>query len=148
MATMKAVILDAPGPPNALQIQDLPILTPGPEQVLIKVAAFGLNRSELHTWLGLARGLTFPRVLGIEAASTVAACPGGQFPVCQQDLPGLGIESNGQGAVRRLQHFGHRALCGPVERGPELHHLPHRNTRVLGRPATVGVAAQPIQTVC
>jgi hypothetical protein len=64
MATMKAAILDAPGPPNALQIQDLPILTPGPEQVLIKVAAFGLNRSELHTWLGLARGLTFPACWG------------------------------------------------------------------------------------
>jgi hypothetical protein len=146
MATMKAVILDAPGPPDALQIQDLPILTPGPEQVLIKVAAFGLNRSELHTWLGLAQGLTFPRVVGIEAAGTVAACR--QFPVCQQDLPRLGIESNGQGAVGRLQHFGHRALCGPVERGHECHHLPHRNTRVVGRPATVGVAAQPIQTVC
>jgi hypothetical protein len=28
MATMKAVVLDAPGPPDALQLQDLPILTP------------------------------------------------------------------------------------------------------------------------
>jgi NADPH:quinone reductase-like Zn-dependent oxidoreductase len=91
--------MDAPRPPDALQIQDLPILTPGPEQVLIKVAAFGRNRSELHTWLGLAQGLTFSRVLGIEAAGTVAACPGGQFPVCQQDLSRLGIEPNGQGAV-------------------------------------------------
>ena len=84
MATMKAVVLDAPGPPNALQIRDLPIPTPGPGQVLIKVAAFGLNRSELHTRLGLAQGVTFPRVLGIEATGTVAACPGGQFPVGQQ----------------------------------------------------------------
>jgi hypothetical protein len=116
--------------------------------VLIKVAAFGLTRSELHPCLGLAQGLTFPRVVGIEAAGTVAACPGGQFPVCQQDLPRLGIESNGQGAVGRLQHFGHRALCGPVERGPECHHLPRRNTRVVGRLATVGVAAQRFQTVC
>jgi hypothetical protein len=115
--------------------------------VLIKVAAFGLNRSELHTWLGLAQGLTFSRVVGIEAAGTVAACPGGQFRVCQQDLPRLGIEPNGQGAVRRLQHFGHRALCGSVERGNEWHHLPHRNKGVVGRPATVGVAAQRIQTV-
>ena len=98
MATMKAV-MDAPGPPYALQIQDLPILRPGPEHVLINVAAFGLNRSELHTWLGLAQGLTFPSVLGIEAAGTVAACPGGQFPVCQQDLPRLRIEPNVQGAV-------------------------------------------------
>jgi hypothetical protein len=140
--------MDAPRPPDALQIQDLPILTPGPEQVLIKVAAFGRNRSELHTWLGLAQGLTFSRVLGIEAAGTVAACPGGQFPVCQQDLSRLGIEPYGQGAVQRLQHFRHRALCGPVERGPEWHYLPHRNTRVVGRPAAVGVAAQPIQMVC
>jgi hypothetical protein len=47
-----------------------------------------------------------------------------------------------------MQHFGHRALCGPVERGPEGHFLPHRNTRVVGRPAMGGMAAQPIQTVC
>jgi hypothetical protein len=67
MATMMAVMLDAPGRPDPLQIQDPPILTPGPEQ---------------------------------------------------------------------------------VERGPEWHHLPHWNTGVVGRPATVGVAAQPIRTVC
>jgi NADPH:quinone reductase len=84
MSTMKAAVLDGPGPPEALQIRELPIPTPGPGQVLVKVAAFGLNRSELHTRLGLAQGVTFPRVLGIEAAGTVAACPGGQFPVGQQ----------------------------------------------------------------
>ena len=61
--TMKAVLLDAPEPPDALQIQDLPILTPG------------------------------------------------------------------------------------VECGPEWHHLPHWNSHVVGRLATVRVAAQLIQTV-
>ncbi len=84
MTTMKAAVLDAPGPPEALQIRNLPVPTPEPGQVLIKVAAFGLNRSELHTRLGLAHGVTFPRVLGIEATGTVAACPGGEFPVGQQ----------------------------------------------------------------
>ena len=83
-STMKAVVLDAPGPPDALHIRDLPIPTPQPGEVLIKVAAFGLNRSELHTRLGLATGVTFPRVLGIEATGTVAACPGGEFRVGQQ----------------------------------------------------------------
>jgi NADPH:quinone reductase-like Zn-dependent oxidoreductase len=83
-STMKAIVLDAPGPADALQIRDLPIPTPQSGQVLIKVAAFGLNRSELHTRLGLAVGVTFPRVLGIEAAGTVAACPGGEFQVDQQ----------------------------------------------------------------
>jgi len=76
---MRAVILDAPGPPEALQIRDLPVPEPRPGWVLIEVRAFGLNRSELHTRLGLAQGVTFPRVLGIEAAGVVAAAPGGEF---------------------------------------------------------------------
>ncbi len=84
MSTMKAVVLEAPGPPEALQIRDLPIPVPDSGQVLIQVAAFGVNRSELHTRLGLAQGVTFPRVLGIEAVGTVAACPGGQFRVGEQ----------------------------------------------------------------
>ena len=84
MSIMKAVVLDAPGPPEALQIRDVPVPTPRQGQVLIKVAAFGLNRSELHTRLGLAEGVTFPRILGIEATGTVAACPGGEFSVGQQ----------------------------------------------------------------
>lgn len=82
--SMRAVVLDAPGPPEALQIRDLPIPTPEAGQVLIKVEAFGLNRSELHTRLGLAEGVTFPRVLGIEAAGTVVRCPGGEFATGQQ----------------------------------------------------------------
>ena len=84
MSIMKAVVLDAPGPPEALQIRDVPIPTPRPGEVLMKVEAFGLNRSELHTRLGLASGVTFPRVLGIEATGTVAACPGGELRVGQQ----------------------------------------------------------------
>ena len=82
--TMRAVVLEAPGPPEALQIRELPIPTPSPGWVLIRVKAFGLNRSELHTRLGLAEGVTFPRVLGIEATGVVAAAPGGEFVVGQQ----------------------------------------------------------------
>jgi NADPH:quinone reductase len=84
VSIMRAVVLDAPGTPEVLQIREVPIATPSPGQVLIKVAAFGLNRSELHTRLGLAEGVTFPRILGIEATGTVSACPGGEFHVGQQ----------------------------------------------------------------
>jgi NADPH2:quinone reductase len=79
MTTMRAVVLDAPEPPDALQIRELPVPIPEPGEVLIAVRAFGLNRSELHTRLGLGEGVTFPRVLGIEATGVVAACPGGEF---------------------------------------------------------------------
>ena len=69
-ATMRAVVLDAPGPPQALVIRELPVPEPRPGWVLIRVKAFGINRSELHTRLGLAHGITFPRVLGIEATAS------------------------------------------------------------------------------
>jgi NADPH:quinone reductase-like Zn-dependent oxidoreductase len=46
---------------------------------LIRVEAFGLNRSELFTRQGHSPGVRFPRVLGIEAVGTVAHAPGGEF---------------------------------------------------------------------
>jgi NADPH:quinone reductase len=82
--TMRAVVLDGPGPPEALVIRDLPVPDPAVGWVLIRVRAFGLNRSELHTRLGLAQGVTFPRVPGIEAVGVVAKCPGGEFAPGQQ----------------------------------------------------------------
>ena len=84
MATMRAVVLDAPGPPEALRLRELPKPMPSPGQVFIRVKAFGLNRSELHTRLGLGEGVVFPRVLGIEATGLVAECPGKEFSVGQQ----------------------------------------------------------------
>jgi NADPH:quinone reductase-like Zn-dependent oxidoreductase len=81
---MRAVVLDGPGPAEALVIRDRPIPVPRPGQVLIRVRAFGLNRSELHTRLGLAEGVTFPRVPGIEAVGEVADSPGGEFRAGQK----------------------------------------------------------------
>ncbi|MEV7648381.1 zinc-binding alcohol dehydrogenase family protein [Arthrobacter sp. NPDC089319] len=81
---MRAIVLDAPGPVEALAIRELPIPVPQPGWVLIRVKAFGLNRSELHTRIGLAEGVTFPRVLGIEAVGVVESCPGGEYQPGQQ----------------------------------------------------------------
>lgn len=82
--TMRAVVLDGPGPVERLRLARLPIPEPAPGWVRIKVEAFGLNRSELHTRLGLAEGVTFPRVLGIEATGTVDADPDGVLTPGQQ----------------------------------------------------------------
>jgi len=82
--SMRAVVLDGPGPPSALQIREVPVPVAGPGWVLIAVKAFGLNRSELHSRLGLAEGMTWPRVLGIEAAGVVESAPGGEFQPGQQ----------------------------------------------------------------
>jgi len=82
--TMRAVVLASPGPPEALVIRNIPVPEPPPGWVLIRVRAFGLNRSELHLRLGLAEGVTFPRVPGIEAVGVVADCPGREFTPGQQ----------------------------------------------------------------
>ncbi|MCU1378056.1 MAG: Alcohol dehydrogenase zinc-binding domain protein [Acidimicrobiales bacterium] len=81
---MRAVVLSAPGPVENLEIRQLPIPEPEPGWVRIKVEAFGLNRSELHTRLGAAEGVTFPRVLGIECVGVVDAIPDGDLPLGQQ----------------------------------------------------------------
>jgi NADPH:quinone reductase-like Zn-dependent oxidoreductase len=90
-STMRAVVLDAPGPPEALRIRELPVPEPRSGWVSIEVKAFGLNRSELQTRLGLAgSAVTYPRVLGIEAAGVVASCPGGEFAAGQQVVTMMG----------------------------------------------------------
>jgi NADPH2:quinone reductase len=84
VATMQAVVLDGPGPAGALQVREIPVPIPRAGWALIAVKAFGLNRSELHSRLGLAEGVTWPRVLGAEATGVVEACPGGEFAPGQQ----------------------------------------------------------------
>ncbi|RCK68926.1 NADPH:quinone reductase [Desertihabitans brevis] len=76
---MRAIVLDGPGGPDALQIRDVPRPPVEPGQVLVRVEAFGLNRSELHFRQGLGSFGSFPRVPGIEATGVVVDAPGGEF---------------------------------------------------------------------
>jgi NADPH:quinone reductase-like Zn-dependent oxidoreductase len=76
---MRAVVVSEPGPPEVLAIREVPIPSPSTGEILIKVMAFGLNRSELHFRRGLAYSGSFPRVPGIEATGTVVEAPGGEF---------------------------------------------------------------------
>ncbi|MGH8156991.1 MAG: zinc-binding dehydrogenase [Rhodanobacter sp.] len=88
--TMRALVLSQPGPSTNLVLTCLPVPVPRDGWVRIAVRAFGLNRSELHTRLGLSEGVTFPRVLGIEAVGVVDACLDGTLPVGQQVATVLG----------------------------------------------------------
>ena len=82
MANMKAAVVHKAGGPEVLSIETVPIPRPKSGEVLIKVKAFGLNRSELFTRRGQSPTVKFPRILGIEAAGLVeearVACPAGQ----------------------------------------------------------------------
>ena len=76
---MKAVMIYEAGGPEVLKVEDRPKPEPEDGWVLIKVKAFGLNRSELFTRRGLSPNVPFPRILGIEAVGVVEAAPGGEF---------------------------------------------------------------------
>ena len=76
---MKAAVIHEAAGPEVLQLESLPIPTPQNGEVLIRVKAFGLNRSELFTRQGHSPNVKFPRVLGIEAVGLVESAPGGEF---------------------------------------------------------------------
>ena len=79
MDTMKAAVMYAPGGPEVLKVESRPIPAPQAGQVLIRIKAFGLNRSELFTRQGLSPDVHFPRILGIEGVGIVEEAPGGEF---------------------------------------------------------------------
>src|SRR5437762_2921994 len=69
---MKAILVNAPGGPEALQYVDLPQPAPGPGQVLVKIDAVGVNFIDVYQRTGQYRVAT-PFVAGQEAGGTVAA---------------------------------------------------------------------------
>jgi len=95
---MKAAVTTQPGMPGVIQIQDLPIPAAKEGWVLIKIKAFGLNRSELFTRQGHSPGIMFPRVQGIECVGEVENDPSGTYHKGQKVaaiMGGMGREFDG-----------------------------------------------------
>ena len=63
---MKAVVHDRYGPPDVLRIEEVPVPSPGPNQVLVKVAATSVNLSD---WEGLTGSPGYARIGGLRAPS-------------------------------------------------------------------------------
>ena len=76
--TMKAVEIGAPGPAEALRLADRPVPAPGPDEVLVRVAAAGVNRADV-----MQRQGSYPPppgasdIPGLEVSGTVAAAGAG-----------------------------------------------------------------------
>ena len=96
MATMKAAVLNTI--PGALEIEDVGIDGPGPNEVLIQVSAAGLCHSDLHFMEGLWE-TKLPSVLGHESAGVVEAVG-----------PGVDYVSPGDHVITCLSIF-----CGQCE---------------------------------
>jgi NADPH:quinone reductase len=149
MTTMRAIVLDGPGPASALQLREVPVPVPTPGWVLIAVKAFGLNRSEMHSRLGMADGMTWPRILGIEATGLVQLAPGGEFQRGQQVAALMG------GMGRAYDGGYAEYTCVPATQvvpfrsdldWPTLGAIPEMLQTANGS-LTVGLDAQPGQSV-
>jgi NADPH:quinone reductase-like Zn-dependent oxidoreductase len=78
---MKAVVCDRYGPPDVLRLDEVERPVPGPDEVLIRIRATTVNRSDCHYRAGtppfarLLTGLRRPRhrILGTELAGDVEA---------------------------------------------------------------------------
>ncbi len=98
MTSMKAVVIREAGGPEVLKIEAIPVPEPKPGWVLIRVRAFGLNRSELFTRQGHSPNVPFPRVLGIEAVGEVVSAPDGVFEegvIVATAMGGMGRQFDG-----------------------------------------------------
>jgi NADPH:quinone reductase-like Zn-dependent oxidoreductase len=68
-ATMRGILIDAPGGPESLRLETLPLPVPAPEEVLVRVAFAGVNPVD---WKLQAAGrLPFPATPGGDFSGTV-----------------------------------------------------------------------------
>jgi propanol-preferring alcohol dehydrogenase len=72
---MHAMLLEAVGQP--LRLTEVPVPTPGPAQVLLRVRACGVCRTDLHVADGELLNPKLPLVLGHEIVGVVEACGAG-----------------------------------------------------------------------
>ena len=76
--TAKIVRLHRLGPPEVLQLDDLPLPEPAPGEIRLRVKAIGLNRAEVHFRQGRFRfSPKLPSKIGYEASGIVEAVGSG-----------------------------------------------------------------------
>src|SRR5256886_14470237 len=90
MNMMKAIVVEQSGSPEVLHIRQIHRPEPDHGWVLVRIRAFGLNRSEMFTRQGFSPDVTFPRILGIEAVGEVEQDPSGHYPAGQKVAAGMG----------------------------------------------------------
>lgn len=89
---MKAIVLDKTCSPEELTVSDVPLPVTMPGWVLIRVKAFGLNRSELmmRAYEADASYIKLPRIPGIECAGEIADPSDSDFVTGQKVIALMG----------------------------------------------------------
>ncbi|MGJ9385458.1 zinc-binding alcohol dehydrogenase family protein [Salipaludibacillus sp. CF4.18] len=102
---MKAVVLERACMAEELTVRDVPIPEVKSGWVLVKIKAFGINRSELFTRQGYSPSVKLPRIIGIECVGEIADPSDSTFTKGQKVVSlmgGLGREFDGSYAEYAL----------------------------------------------
>ncbi len=103
---MRAMQIDAPGGPEAMVWREVADPVPGPGQVLVEVAAAGLNYIDTYHRSGLYQ-VALPFTLGMEGAGTVVALGDGVASVAVGDRVAW---AHGSGSYAQLAVVAEHAL--------------------------------------
>ena len=103
---MKAAIVTE----NGVRVQDVPEPKPGPQQVLVRVRAAGLNRADLGVAAGHAHGSQGGpgTIIGLEFAGEVAEV-GSDVPA--HIKPGMRVMAKGAGGYAEYALADHGTVC-------------------------------------
>jgi NADPH:quinone reductase-like Zn-dependent oxidoreductase len=74
---MKAIVVSRYGGPEVLEYKDYPDPSPGPDEVLVQVAATSINPFDIKRRSGEAKAFApigFPGIVGVDLAGTVISC--------------------------------------------------------------------------
>jgi putative PIG3 family NAD(P)H quinone oxidoreductase len=93
---MRAVVLHSYGGPEVLTIEEVADPVPGPDEVLVRVAATALNRADLLQRMGLYPDprRAHPEIPGLEFAGTVASV-GARVTMWREGDRVMGIDAGG-----------------------------------------------------
>ena len=95
---MRAAYIEQTGPPESIQVGELPQPKPGPAQVLVKVGATALNPIDLYVRSGfIPMPLSFPYIIACDLAGTVAEVG----PGASRFKPGDRVWGSNQGLMGR-----------------------------------------------
>jgi NADPH:quinone reductase len=98
MNMMRAIVVEQSGAPEVLKIKQVKRPEPVDGWALIRIRAFGINRSEMFTRQGHSPDVTFPRILGIEAVGEVEIDGSGHYQPGQKVaavMGGMGRQYDG-----------------------------------------------------
>lgn len=124
---MRAVVLEKPIEANELKVSEVPMPQVKPGWVLVRIKAFGINRSELFTRKGQSPSVSLPRIIGIECAGEIADPSDTSFTIGQPVVSmggGLGRAFDGSYADYTLIPSGQVFPVTNVSSWPQLAALP------------------------